>query len=71
MKVVAKIFYLLLKWFDIYKQKKIEKKKQVERDELEKDPHNWFSDHFDGGVRNVPDRHDKPSKTDTKSNKNK
>lgn len=68
MNAFVKLVLLLLRWFDVYRQKKEQKKKQAERDELEADAFNWYRDHFNG-VRDVQDRKDKPCDTDSKPDK--
>lgn len=65
MNVIAKIIHLLLKWFEVYRLKREQQTKQRSMDELSKNPHNWYKSKF-GGVRNIRDKTDKPSDTDTK-----
>lgn len=64
-KIIVKIFHLLLKWLDTYKQQQKLKKAQRSRDDLEKDPGKWFADNFNGGVRDKSNRTTTPE-TDTK-----
>lgn len=55
---------IILRLLDQLVKAIFQRKAQGARDELEKNPGNWFADHFDGGVRK-PAADDKADKADT------
>lgn len=68
MNAIIELINRLLAWLDRADKRRTQKKIQRSRDDLEANPSKWFGDHF-GGVRNVQDREDQPSNTDSKPNK--
>jgi hypothetical protein len=66
MKALLKVLSMALAWLERWQTERKQKIKQRSRDELEKNPHDWFTKRYGGGVRNVPDKQDESGETGTK-----